>query len=226
MKNVDANTEVNILTFVANGFGDSYYINKGIMESYNWTITTASSSTFVIGCKNNDKNVTDTYSDILVDTISDKDISNYDCVFVPSGEHWSNVIAVSRILEIIKNAHESEILVAGICTGMIVLANADILEGVKVAFNYHAAAWMSAAGANMTGDPVVSDQGIITGGFGGGVGQGPENAPNELFCEKIMEEINLRTETEKTSYSVGLLVIGIISIPIILQMFRRKEDLV
>ena len=29
-----AKTNVNILCFVANGFGDSYYINKGIMESY------------------------------------------------------------------------------------------------------------------------------------------------------------------------------------------------
>ena len=49
----------------------------------------------------------------------------------------------------------------------LVLANADILEGVEVAYNIHATDWLNFAGANMTGYPVVSDQGIITGGFGG-----------------------------------------------------------
>ncbi|MHA2357990.1 MAG: DJ-1/PfpI family protein [Candidatus Heimdallarchaeaceae archaeon] len=215
----EAQSDVNILCFIQNGFGQSYYVNKDIMESYNWTITTASTSSFVVGCKNFGKNVTDTYADVFVSNITDDDLSSYDCIFVPSGGHWSNVIAVSRILEIIKTAHEEGILVAGICTGMIVLANADILEEVEVAYNIHATTWMDFAGANMTNLPVVSDQGIITGGFGGGVGSGPEGAPNEAFCEKIKDEIEIQRSQQATidiqTFTIMIITLSIVSIAMI-----------
>jgi len=32
---IQAKKEVNILCFIENGFGGSYYINKGFLESYN-----------------------------------------------------------------------------------------------------------------------------------------------------------------------------------------------
>lgn len=211
---VNGQTNVNILCFIEDAFGDSYYINKGIMESYNWTVTTASSKNFVTGCKNFGKNITDTYADILIDDISDKDLFDYDCIFVPSGGHWGNVMGVERVIEIIQTSHEEGILVAGICTGMIVLAFADILDGVEVAHNTHATEWLRNSGANMTTESVVFDQGIITGGFGGGIGQGPEGAPNEEICEKIKEEIELQVNQSVLS-SMLVVIVGIITISII-----------
>ncbi|MCE7742749.1 MAG: DJ-1/PfpI family protein [Candidatus Heimdallarchaeota archaeon] len=210
---IHAQTDVNILFFIEDAFGESYYINKGIMESYNWTVTTASSKSFIVGCKNDGKNVTDTYADVLVGDITDKDLFDYDCILVPSGGHWGNVMGVARVVEIIQSSHEEGILVAGICTGMIVLAYADILEEVEVAYNIHATEWLNYAGANMTGYPVVSDQGIITGGFGGGLGSGPEGAPNELFCEKIKEEIESRTT--QVALSSILVLTGILALCIV-----------
>ncbi|MBA7526423.1 hypothetical protein ES705_18585 [subsurface metagenome] len=211
---VNGQTNVNILCFIEDAFGDSYYINKGIMESYNWTITTASSKNFVTGCKNLGKNVTDTYADILVDDISDKDLFDYDCIFVPSGGHVNNIMGVARVTEIIQKSHEEGILIAGICTGMIMLAYAGILDGVDVAYSNFATEWIRGSGANITTESVVSDQGIITGGFGGGVGQGPEGAPNEDFCEKIKEEIELHVNQSVLS-SILVVIVGIITISII-----------
>ncbi|MHA1198410.1 MAG: DJ-1/PfpI family protein [Candidatus Heimdallarchaeaceae archaeon] len=219
VNHIEAQTDVNILCFVANGFGDSYHINKGIMESYNWTVTTSGTTDYVFGCNNNGKDVNDTYTDVRVNDIADEDISNYDCVFVPSGGHWANVISISRMLEIIQVANEQGILVAGICTGMIVLAYADVLEDVEVAYNIHALEYLNAAGANMTGYPVVSDQGVITGGFGGGTGSGPEGAPNEAFCEKIKEEIESLTAAQFSTFFV--IAISVISLSVI--ALRRKD---
>lgn len=215
-----AKNEIKILYFIEDGFGDSYYINKGIMESYNWTIITASSEEFITGCKNNDKNITDTYSDFLVEDITDSDLSDYDCLLVPSGGHWSNVMSIKRNRELLQMAHEEGILVAGICTGMIVLAYADMLENVSVAYNVHATEWLRYAGANMTSYPVVSDQGIITGGWGGGIGGGPEGAPNEEFCEKIKEEIEIANQADFVfSFLVGTLLIT----AYISAIYRKKK---
>ncbi|MFW9924122.1 MAG: DJ-1/PfpI family protein [Candidatus Thorarchaeota archaeon] len=196
------NEEVKILCFIENGFGESYYINKDFLESYNYSIITASTSGYVYGCNNFGKDVPDTYPDILVSSISDNDILTYDCIFIPSGGHWGTVITRSRILEIIQIAHEEGILLAGICTGMIVLAYADVLEDVNVAKNDHALSYLLNAGANITNDDVVYDQGIITGGWGGGVGNGAENAPNEDFCEMIKEAIENPSEKTSINFSV------------------------
>ena len=214
-----AKPEVNILCFVANGFGDSYYINKNLMESYGWTVTTSGTSSLVFGCTNNGKNVNDTYTDVLVQDLQNEDLSNYDCILIPSGGHWFNMIYIPRILEIIQLVHEQGILVAGICTGMIVLAHTDILEGVEVAYNIHAVDYLNQAGANMTGYPVVSDQGIITGGFGGGTGEGPEGAPNEAFCEKIKDELELN-QTEASF--VSTIFLGFILIALCANLVRRN----
>jgi putative intracellular protease/amidase len=217
---VTARNEVNILCFIENGFGGSYYINKGFLESYNFTVTTTSSTPYVVGCKNNGKNINDTTSDVLVSDIVDEDLSDYDCLLVPSGGHWSNLVNTARTLELIQLAHEEGILVAGICTGMIVLAAADILENVSVAYNLHASDWLSTAGADMTGYPVVSDQGVITGGFGGGVGFGPDYAPNEDFCEKIKEEIEIANQA---IFAFGIFI-GLLIIASCVSLIRRKRS--
>lgn len=211
---VNGQTNVNILCFIEDAFGDSYYITKGIMESYNWTVTTTSSKNFVAGCKSLGKNVIDTYADILIDDISNKDLFDYNCIFVPSGGHCNNMMGVARVTEIIQTSHEEGILVAGICTGMIILAYAGILDGVDVAYDNQDTNWLRDSGANMTTESVVSDQGIITGGFGGGLGQGPEGAPNEEFCEKIKEEIELRVSQNVLS-SMLVVIVGIFTISIV-----------
>ncbi len=187
---VNAINDVKILCLIENNFGESYYINKAILENYDYTIVTASTSFYVFGCQN--KDINDTTSNILISEIQNDEISNYDCIMIPSGGHWINIVNTDRILEIIQFAHENDILVAGICTGMIVLAFAEILEGINVAQNDFATFWLVLAGANITTESVVCDQGIITGGWGGGLGSGAEEAPNEEFCAKIKEEIDAK----------------------------------
>ncbi|NHJ47015.1 MAG: DJ-1/PfpI family protein [Asgard group archaeon] len=216
-----ARNNVKILCFIDNGFGESYYINKGFLESYGFTIVTASYFSFVLGCTNFGKNITDTYSDILAYEITDEELSEYDCVLVPSGGHWATLTTRARTMELIELAHDEGIPVAGICTGMIVLAFAGILENVSVAQNSHAVSWLSLVGANMTTESVVSDQGIITGGFGGGVGLGPDNAPNEEFCLKIKEEIDSNVSA---SFNPLLMTVAIFTaLAFLLVIFRSVK---
>lgn len=213
---VKAIDDVKILCFIDNGFGESYYINKAILENYSYTVVAASTTFYVFGCEINDVN--DTTSDILISEIENEDISNYDCIMIPSGPHWNDIIVVQRYMEIIQYAHENNILVAGICTGMIVLAIADILQGVKVAQNDFATFWLISAGANMTTESVVSDQGIITGGWGGGFG--PENAPNEEFCAKIKEEIDAKN-TSQVEFPVFIGIFALIGLSFIIVIIRK-----
>ncbi len=212
--------DVNILCFIENDFGGSYYINKGFLEGYGYTVITASSTSSIIGCKNGDKNITDTEADVLLENILDGDLARYDCIFVPSGGHWLNMIFLNRTLELIHIANAFGILVAGICTGMIVLAHSLILENVTVASNPHASDWLNIAGAFMIADTVVSDQGIITGGFGGGIGVGPQDAPNEEFCEKIKEEIEI---ANKASFAFGIFL-GPLIIASYVSLLRKKRS--
>ncbi len=176
----------------------------------------------MFGCNNNGKDVNDTYTDVRVSDIADEDLGDYDCVFVPSGGHWSNVISISRMMEIIDVAHEQGLLVAGICTGMIVLAYADVLEGVEVAYNIHALEYLNTAGANMTGYPVVSDQGVITGGFGGGTSSGPEGAPNEAFCEMIKEEIESSQAVIFSTFFIISVSIIVLSATVLRNKFAKR----
>jgi len=222
---VKSSDEVKILCFIEDDFGQSYYINKGFLEAFNYSVITASSKTLVTGCDNPGKEVNDTYSDLLVSDISDANITHYDCILIPSGGHWSNLMSVHRTIEIIQLAHEKGILVAGICTGMIVLAFADILRGVNVAQNYHAASWLEFAGANMTAEKVVADQGIITGGWGGGLGHGPDDAPNEAFCTQIKTEIEVQKTKRATLATIGSFaaIISLSMVIVFILQLRRKN---
>jgi len=123
---------------------------------------------------------------------------------------------------LIQFAHEEGILVAGICTGMRVLAFADILENVSVAYNIHSSDWLSTAGADMTGYPVFSDQGIITGGFGGGTGYGPDYAPNEEFCEQIKEDIETANQA---NFIFGVFLVSLILVAYISVVKTSKKTI-
>lgn len=217
---VQSETDVTILCLIDDGFGDSYYINIAFLENYNFTVVTASDATNVLGCSNS--NTTDAIADILVSDISDDDINNYDCVMVPSGAHWSNVSGILRVRQILQYARENGILVAGICTGMIVLALADVVDGVDVATNDVGEPWLESAGANVTDELVVSDQGVITGGFGGGLDSGPEGAPNEAFCAKIKEEIDLQNAASFPTLVSFLAIITSASFLLLRKAKRRR----
>ncbi len=218
ISNTQAETEINILCLIDDGFGDSYYINKEILENYNYTVITASDSYTVKGCPN--KNLTDATADVLVNDILDEDIHNYDCVMVPSGAHWSNVSGILRVRQILQYARANDILVAGICTGMIVLALADVVDGVNVATNSVGEPWLIAAGANVTDEEVVYDQGVITGGFGGGIDSGPEEAPNEEFCAKIKEVIDASLAA---NFPLAIWFVTLIGVSAFLMSLRSKR---
>lgn len=225
---VNSKKSPKILTILGLGFGESYFLNKDIMNSYGWELVVASTTTNVISCIN--KDLPNEVADVLIQDIEENDLDDYDCVFVPSGGHWANLVSLQIVLDLIKEAHEQNITIAGICTGMIVLAFAEILEGVEVASNSHASSYLYDAGAIMVASSVVSDQGIVTGGFGGGLSIGAEGAPNEEFCEAINTELDLGKRNLLTiilpSVLGGLILIGTIILMIISKgkigsIFRR-----
>ena len=101
----------------------------------------------------------------------------------------------------IQFAHEEGILVAGICTGMRVLAFADILE-------------------NSLSESFPFKDSIA--GFGGGTGYGPDYAPNEEFCEQIKEDIETANQA---NFIFGVFLVSLILVAYISVVKTSKKTI-
>ncbi|MFW9995506.1 MAG: DJ-1/PfpI family protein [Candidatus Odinarchaeota archaeon] len=206
-------TDIDVLVLVANGVGESYFINKEQLESWGCnTITVNCGLTEnVVYCPNQEPRPITT--DILISEI--EDITDYDCVLIPSGGHWSILSANHEVRELISVAHDEGLIVASICVGLAVVASADIINGTKVAGHPNANAAVNAAGGIIVYSRVVSDDRVVTAGSGGGPGIGASAAPNQEFCLALVKEVlgysySVNTEIEKlsggeeTGYSINV----------------------
>jgi len=185
---VTARKNVKVLALITTGFGESYYINKDIMESFGWEFYTAGTAPSVLACTN--RPLEPATSDYIISQITDSEILDFDCVFIPSGGHWLSLCQYQAATDLVETAYYNGSIVSAICTGIAVLAEAgDVLNGTEVVCHPNVSAYVTDAGGILKYVSVYSHKRVVTGGAGGGPGIGASGAPNEEFCELLKEVV-------------------------------------
>lgn len=120
--------------------------------------------------------------------LKDVDLSKYDGIFIPGGGKGAENLAASELVRAaLRQADESNHLIAAICAGPTVLEAAGILKGVSVT-SYPGLA-DEFQGSSYIPDVVsVSDGNILT-------SRGPATAP--YFGFDILQYLGLEKEAEK-----------------------------
>jgi len=114
-------------------------------------------------------------------TFSDVNVSDYDALVLPGGVVNPDKLRTSQqAVQIVRDFAKDGKVVAAICHGPWMLAEADILRDRKATSYKSIKTDMMNAGAKWTDEPVVTDKGIIT-------SRSPEDL--EAFNAKIIEEI-------------------------------------
>jgi len=185
LADADSLEEINMLLLVSDGFGGNYFdINETFNEWGAQVDTVAYSLDYeVASCARLSMNIT---VDYLVSDMTETILSNYDCIMVPAGAHWNEMYQVPEVLDLISSAYEMGLVVAAICIGNAVVAEAnEIVNGSKVAYYGYAWQYMTEAGATPTPARVVSHNNIVTGGTGGGFPAHYDEAPTYEVCSEI-----------------------------------------
>ncbi len=179
--------DVNILTLIADGIGNTYFTVKDQFEEWGWNVTTAGLTNNHTGCPNKDPIVIP--SDILISEIDN--ISQYDCVFIASGAQHHILRDDQSVLDFINTSYNEGLVISTLCVSTVILADADIINGIKVVgapLYYNDI--VEAGGIFELQAEVVSDGRIITGGRGGGpTGGGDLAAPTSELCVAIAKEL-------------------------------------
>jgi protease I len=182
-KNLD---EIKVLALIGNGFGDSYFWIKNQLESWGCNYTTAGLTSPCSSCPN--KPQRPVTPDILIADVDQEILTQFDCIFIPSGAHYEILAFSSLVLNLIRDAYEEGLVIASLCSGSVPIARAHgIVEGVKVAYFFLSTDYMQEAGAiEVFVSPVVSDKRIITTSSGMPYGS---LAPVYQVCVALAKEV-------------------------------------
>jgi putative intracellular protease/amidase len=185
-------SDVKVLLILRDGFGWNYFDAKETLESWGVNVTTVahSSDYDISSCTNRDPRPI--VADLLISEMTPEMVQQFDCLLVTSGGHWNSMIGSSTVLNFISDAYDLGLIVASICTGTRVMAEAnDIVNGSKVVSFTLSSPQMTDAGATtIWGMEAVADRHIITGGRGGGPSAGGwEEAPTSEVCAEIVREV-------------------------------------
>ena len=185
-------SDIKVLFVVANGFGWNYFDAKDCFESWGVNVTTVAYALDynVTSCSNRPPR--SIIADLLLSEMTPDMVLQFDCLLVTSGGHWSDMVASPTFMNFISDAFELGLIVASICTGTRMVAEAnDIVNGSKVVSFFLSEAYMVMAGATtVLGADAVSDGSIITGGRGGGTGGGGWlEAPTSETCAEIVRTV-------------------------------------
>lgn len=186
--NPESLDDINVLMLVATGFGWNYFdINETFTEWGAQVDTVAYALDYVVqSCGNRPPRPITV--DYLISDMTDQILSIYDCIIIPSGGHWHGLYQAAPVLDLIESAYEMGLVIATMCIGNVVVAEAnDIINGTKAA--YYGAAWeyvTEAGGVPVFDARVVSHNYIVTGGTGGGYPSGFETVPAYEVCSEIV----------------------------------------
>ncbi len=148
--NAESMHGVNIIAFIADGV-DIEELNsiKNYLETYGCTVTIAGTGSTVAGIT----------VDILISNVN---VTYYDCIFIPGGGSPANLVKNEQVLELIRTAYTEEILLAAICHGPLVFAEAGVINGTEVTGHQEIRDVLESAGGYFVYNKVVIDGRIIT----------------------------------------------------------------
>lgn len=207
-----------VMILAANSVGDTYFPAKGYFEFWGWEVTTAGLTPSVTSCYNT--NPRPVPVNTLISEVNNNTLLEYDCIFIPSGGHWSALLNDPTTLNLLVDAYNLGLIISSLCVGIRVLAAADIVDGVRISYDVNSATQVTAAGGVTVDERVVIDQRIVTGTTGGGLtGGGASQAPTIEVCEAISTLISSRNLT------VSIVIVGVTAITLagLILFIKRKE---
>jgi len=157
------NSDHKVIIIAANGVGDTYFHAKRQFESEGWSVSTAGLTSSVTSCPNT--NPRPIPVDFLISELTNSTITQYEAIFIPSGGHWFPLINDVRTLNLISDAYDLRLVISSLCVGIRVLARANIINEVRIAYDINSVDYVEAAGGILVNKEVVSDQRIVTGGI-------------------------------------------------------------
>ena len=186
----DIAADVNVLILVATGFGWNYFDARHYFEEWGANVKVVSHTLDheVDGCFNQDP--TTIISDYLTSELNETLLSQFDCLYIPSGGHWNGLISSSTVLNWISRAHELGLVIGSTCIGNRVISHANnIVNGCEVAYYSMTNLEMENEGATIVTARAVRDNRIITGGTGSGPPEGYTGAPTYEVCAAMIQEV-------------------------------------
>lgn len=166
LPNENSIESIKTLAILGNNFGDSYFWIKDLLESWGCNVTTAGITATVSSCPHQPPRPVTV--NITTPEITREIIKQFDCVWVPSGAHWTYLVPNPKVHEILSIAYEEGLVVGSICIGTLVLAHANgIVDGVKVVYYEGSFEKMIEENATIVYNTnVVSDKRLVTAGTG------------------------------------------------------------
>lgn len=90
------------------------------------------------------------------------DVNDYDVLVIPGGRGPDSMRIKDSIVRLVKDAYESDLVIASVCHGAQVLIEADVLDGKKLTCWYSVATDVKNAGGNYVDEEVVVDGNLVT----------------------------------------------------------------
>ena len=160
---------VEALLLLGHNYGANYNLVRDKLDEFGWHSTVAGLTEVVQPCPSyaGALGCPPITADIRFTDLTD--FSSYDCLIIMSSSHfagnpWSDILGNQEALNLVAQAWNEGLVVAAWCTGVRVLAAADIIDGVQVTGNPNYQAEYEAAGAIYLGPqiPPVTDSSIVT----------------------------------------------------------------
>lgn len=172
------------MILIADGVGNCYYVIEEYLKVFGANITTVGLTKTVRTCNNKGEAK---YLTANITILEINEITDYDAIVVPSGGYWAAMTIQTQVIDLISNAYKEGLIIASFCVGTVILAIADILDGINVLCHENVKKYVKESGANIVTDvTTTSDSRIITADKGGGLtGGGYTAAPIYEFCIAI-----------------------------------------
>ncbi|MGC9781013.1 MAG: DJ-1/PfpI family protein [Candidatus Heimdallarchaeota archaeon] len=150
--------DVTILVLMDNNFGANYLPILNQFDEFGWTVDTAGPVETLTGCEYNS-------AEFEVDYLfSEISTSAYDCINILPGSSHENLMAnQNNILNKIKTASDTGVIISAWCRAVRVLAAANVINGKNVTGHSDYASEYAAAGATFFSNvsPIISGN-IVT----------------------------------------------------------------
>jgi ankyrin repeat protein len=163
------------------------------------------------GCYNKARDIV-LRSDILIPDL--KDLGGYDCLISPSGPQFRKFQDNPVVLDFVRRAHASGLVIASFCVGNFLVQAAGLVDGL-------------AGQDTFPKEMTLAREGVLIGPRGGGPppGDGYESAPIKELCDAIAREVALKTASPPPSQDAfELLRKG--DIPAVKAMVEKSPQLV
>ncbi len=166
---VRADEPVKGLVLLARNFGANSYIVRDKLEEFGWELTLTGLTQTVEPCPSyaGPMGAQPLTVDVLVQDI--QNVGDYDCLLIVSasvfaGNPFADILASQEALDLVRSAVQESLAVGAWCSGVRVLAAADVIDGKNVTGHPNFQTEYEAAGATYLGSgiPPVTDGTIVT----------------------------------------------------------------